>query len=203
MSEWNVGRGSWKDGMPLGASAEDFLLENAQWVIYFRKDHRFPCPTCYDMSTQSRISVGYDCETCFGFGKKVDPILVPARISFGPPKVTSREADIRQNPGYIEFFSAEIDFPRAVKPKLEDLVLVCEWSKPTQQLGKPRARPLSITSIYVIKQVNDYFERELSWYGCGAEAYDLEMHLLEEQLPRLVNLPILDVTSNFQARKFW
>lgn len=193
-SGWDMLPGSWKDNIPLGKSTQDFILENCQWVLYMRRDTRFTCPLHRDPSTLTAELLEAPCRVCYGYGVRTEPQIVPCRISLGQPHVSHRETERRDLPGWLEYYNAAADFPRGIMPQLEDHVLICEWDKPTQELGRyPRARVLRINSVYVIKQVNDHFERELSHYSVGLEAQDHELARLEMHLPVLRNVSIVNL----------
>ncbi len=203
-SGWGFQSGDRKDSIPLGKDAERFLMENPQWVLYFRKDRRFVCRSCWDSASQSPGADRLYCADCFGFGWKTTPMIVPSRVQLGPAQGAFMEGDIRYAPGYVEQYMAVVDFPRCVAPQLEDVVCVCEWSKPTQKLGQyPRARVLSIQSIYEIKQINDHFERELGWYNCAMKAYSIDKHHVERWLGVLVDVDILSKDKLWTNTPFW
>lgn len=201
---WKLNQTNWKDSSPLGQHVEEFILENPQWVLYLRREPRFVCPDHWDVVTVNRKLGTPPCALCWGLGVRVYPIIVPSRIQLGMTNMGATEGDLLVNPGYIDRFYTAIDFPRAVKPKLEDLILTCEWDKPTQQLGQyPRARILRFNSIYQIKQVNDHFERELSWYSCGVRDFEVERQVLDNMIPSISSIRILRPEDIRQAKKFW
>jgi len=210
-NEWGMGKGAWKDSMPLGLDTQEFILQNPQWVLYMRRDTRFVCPHHRDPATLSAKLLDAPCTICFGTGVKVDPMIVPCRISLGQPRITHRETELRTMPGWLEYYVAAADFPRAVMPQNEDQILVCEWDKPSQVLGEyPRARVIRIANIYCIKQVNDYFERELSHYSVGLEAQNHDLGRLAMHLPVLRNVPIMNLDRNplsdngqWRAQNYW
>jgi len=202
--DWDLTRGSWKDSKPIGKQAEDFILENSQYVLYFRKDSTFHCPDHWDLASNSPRFLDIDCQQCYGFGVKTIAQIVPARLSYGPGSVSHRKTDQTTEPGYMEYFTTIAHFPRAIKPVLEDVVCVCEWNKHSQQLNKA-ARPkiLSITSAYQIKTTNDYFERELAYYSCGLEIYDIQLAAINKNLQILTNLTVVDPKFSWPQNSFW
>jgi hypothetical protein len=202
--DWNFQRGAWKDSKPIGKQAENFIMENTQWVLYFRRDYNFKCPNHWDLAAGSPRFLGVECDTCWGFGIKTTPQIVPSRLSFGPGGVSHRETDTKGEGGYAEYFTTIAHFPRVVKPQNEDVVCVCEWNKHSQKLGGyPRPRVLKLTACYQIKTINDYFERELAYYSCGLEIYDIQMKALSDSIKNLVNLPIVQPTQSWPQNSFW
>lgn len=210
-SGWDMKSGQGRDNRPLGLDVQEFILDNPQWVLYMRRDTRFVCPRHKDPATASAKLLESPCTVCYGYGVKADPMIVPCRISLGQPRVTHRETELRALPGWLEYYVAAADFPRAVMPNTEDHILVCEWDKPSMLLGDyPRARVLRISTVYVIKQVNDHFERELSHYSVGLEAQDHEIRRFEQHLPVLKNVPIMNLKAGplatygqWDAQNWW
>jgi len=201
--DWDIQRGGWKDVSPIGRQVERFILENPQYFLYFRRFPQIQCPEHWDVASGAPKFLGTDCPKCWGFGLKTEAQLVPGRISFGPGNVGA-ENSTKSVPGYVEYFTAVLHLPRAIKPELDDVVCSCEWNKPTQLVGKkPLARVLKLNSVYQIKTINDYFERELSFYSCGLEIYDVHKKTLDQQLSKLVDTPIIEVTKSWPQNFYW
>lgn len=192
MDSWDFRDTSWKDSKPLGESLSKFVMENAQWVIYLRKDPRFPCVDCWDQATQTPKLNRIDChEGCWGTGLKTTLQLVPIRIIAGSPN-NLLEGDLRLIPGFLERNQVMGIFPRIVYPKLEDLVLVAEWKEPTQTLGlPPKKRPLKITDVYAVKSLSPHFEREYGWTTSALEVFSIDFRVLNAQLPTLGDIEVL------------
>ena len=184
-NEWNLSTNPDPNTDPLGIEAQNFIYENCQWVIYFRKDSRFLCNLHYDLARQSKEEYTTSfCAKCWGLGMLTTPQIVPARIILEEANLSIRETDARLEPGYIAYNTANIDFPRNVKTAIEDLVMVCEWNKSSSQIPVyPVARPLNIVNIYIIKVVNNHFEREIGWSNCGAEKANYLKNWGNSQLP--------------------
>lgn len=192
-NEWNLNLNPEPNSDPLGIEAQNFIYENCQWVIYFRKDPRFLCSRHYDLARQSKEDYNTKfCEKCWGLGMLTVPQIVPARIMLEEANLSIRETDARLEPGYIAYNTANIDFPRNVKPALEDLVMVCEWNKPAQAIAQyPVGRPLNIINIYIIKVINNQFEREVGWANCGGEKANYLKDWGSAQLPYLYKAKVL------------
>lgn len=179
-------------------------MDNCQWVLYVRRDPRFHCPLHWNPASASPTHLEGLCTTCYGFGVKIDLQVVPCRITLDKPVVSHRENDTRTSAGWMQYFRAAADFPRAVMPREEDLIVVCEWNRSSQTLGDyPRARVIRMNTVYCIKQINDYFERELSHFGCGLEMQQQDMERLARHLPVLINVPVLDVEQDWSQRSYW
>lgn len=204
MPSWGMSPGSWKDQHPIGWDAEQFIMDNPQWVLYLRRDRRFVCPEHKSAAAGSPVHLEEPCTRCFGTGVKIDAQIVPCRLTFKEPNVSHRETEFRTAGGWLEYYTAAADFPRSIMPQNEDFVLVCEWDKPTQRLGEyPRARVMKIQNVYVIKQVNDYFERELSHVGCGLEAQVQDLLELQRHVPFLQDVQIINPRKPGRGQSRW
>jgi len=190
--EWNLGGTSWKDSNPFGLQAENFIWDNPNWAIYFRKDQRFKCPGHYSISKQSSFTFNEYCPKCLGFGIYTTAMIIPVRVNLGQAKLSVRSSDMRLLPGFMEHYVTTLDFPRNAKPQLEDVVLFCDWNKNYQDVPRPPVgRPLNVTSIYLVKSLNDHIERELGWFDTGVEGFDYNEDWANTYIPHLVNLPVL------------
>lgn len=206
LGPWQLTRGGGRvDNWPLGWDAENFILDNCQYVVYIRKDPRFFCTQHWDQATQSPRITQAHCPVCWGFGHKVTVSIVPSRISLGEAKVSPKVTDLRTEIGFVEYYESSVFFPRAVRPALEDLVLICEWNCRAQDIGKvPHPRVINVSTIYEIKQINDRFERELSWFSCGVEGAEVHRLKFDLGLPYMTNLWVLDtLTSWSEQTNFW
>lgn len=207
MNEWNLGHGEWRDSNPYGRKIQDFVEEYSEWVIYLRKDNRFKCPEHFDEATETSKSFGsIDC-WCMGLGMSVSGAIVPCKISRG------RNAEIRtlQNdenrdvPGYIDYTQDVIHFPRAVYPNTNDIVLLPEWTTHPQKITSfPKGRPVRIHSIYIIKQINTYYQREVGYFSCGSDSLQIQADLINSLvIPKLSNLPILNIENTWKQISYW
>lgn len=201
---WQITRGGGRDNNPLGWDAEQFILENCQYLLYLRKDDRFFCRDHWDWATASVKQVTSYCPVCLGFGYKTDAQVVPARISLGLVDISARVGNQRLSPGQVEYFTSWAHFPRKIKPRLEDIVIVGEWDRPAQELGNyPRARCLRASSIYMIKQINDRFERELAFFSCGLEAGDHLQDKINLLMPYLTDVPVIQTEDSWKQKSYW
>lgn len=125
------------------------------------------------------------CADCLGTGYAVSRELTPGRIFSGGP-VGEREGLMLKDPGYIFQGGETLYFPRQVAPKELDIVCQCEYNVPVSEIGAdPRARPLSLTSIYLIKIVYYPTQRESGFVICGAEPYTNDFRTIESFLPQM------------------
>lgn len=206
MNEWDLTKEDWRDSRPLGRKIQNFIEENPQYVIYLRKDPRFPCSRHYNQATETPTFSDYSCTECWGFGVKMSGIIVPSRISMGAnADISPKDGYIRGGPGYLTDYTVAVHFPRAVCPKQKDLILVCEWNKPSQKIIQaPYGRPIRIASIYMIQQIQDHFMRELAWFSCGVKSLDIIAdHVDSLLIPRLSNLDVLDVETTWKQDSYW
>lgn len=180
--EWGLQPGAWKDGTSeLGRRLEDFLMRNAEWVILTRFDRRFLCPSHFDLTTRSKNEWDPACELCHGFGVKTTFEVVPCRIERDRGMIGPTDGDLRMPPGYIGQDQIIGDFPREVRPQLEDLVLTVEWPVHQQQVRVlPKRRPMKVLDAYLIKQINYHHEREVAIINCSLDLYSIEDGRLQE-----------------------
>lgn len=209
MSEWDLGKGQWRDSKPFGFKMTEFIEQYAEWVVYLRKDNRFKCPEHYDQATSTLKSFGDISCYCWGLGVAVSAMIVPSRITRGRT-TAAMEGAVRDMPGYFETDEQMIHFPRAVLPKENDIVLVCEWNNPTNKIPSyphhlpAKSRPVRISSIYMIKQINSHYQRELSHFSCAVESHAITANLMDSFIQnKLTNLPVLNTGDTWQQYSYW
>lgn len=204
MDPFNLQNTNWKDINPLAARVAKFVGENTQWVIYLRKDKRFPCPTCWDPSSKTADHGRVDCEDgCWGTGVKTTLQLAPCRMVPGTPN-NLLEGDLRLGPGYVERNQVMGIFPREVYPQMEDIILAAEWTTPTQKLGSPpRSRPVRISDVFIIKNTASHFEREFGWTTCSLELYTIDAKAFTDNIYRMVNIEIIKRDKSTELKTYW
>ncbi len=205
MDEWGLDKGEFRDSDPYGKRVQKYIMENCEWIIYLRKDHRFKCPTHWSLSSESPSTFDPTCD-CWGFGEKITATIVPSRITRGrSAEVDFMGGSVHDIPGYMPNYKDVIHFPRAVAPQANDIILCCEWNIKAQYLNRvPRPRPVGIHSIYMIKQINSHFQRELALFSCGMEAFEIDLDHMKALIPeKLTNLSVLDVDTSWQQNSYW
>jgi len=207
MNEFGLDKGEWRDSNPLGLKMNKFMLNSPEWSIYLRRDVRFKCPDHFDQATEGYKSFGVvDC-SCLGLGVAVSASIIPCRVSRGRrAEIGSLDGEVRDMPGYMDFNQDVIHFPRAVVPQVNDFVLQCEWNTKAQKIDKPspRARPIRIHSIYIIRLINAHFQREVSHFSCGVETINLHADQMNTLiLSKLTNLPVIDVDKAWEQIAYW
>lgn len=180
--DWNLQPGSWKDGSSeFGRRLEDSLIRNAEWVILGRFDQRFLCPSHYSLSSHSKSEWAPDCDLCHGFGIKTTFEIVPCRIERDGGMIGPAGGNQWLLPGFIGQDIIICDFPREVRPHMQDLVLTCEWPVHPQQLRDlPKKRPLRVVDAYFIKQINYHYEREIAIITTSLDLYTIEDSRLQD-----------------------
>jgi hypothetical protein len=142
-----------------------------------------------------------------GLGVAVSAFIVPCRVSRGrTAEIAPIDGQVRDAPGMIDLNQDVVHFPRSVLPQANDIVLQCEWNTQSQKIHKfpPRARPIRIHSIYVIRLINSHFQRELSHFSCGVESLNIQTDLLNSLLlTKLTNLTVIDVDKTWQQISYW
>ena len=206
-NEWQITKGDWRNSNPLGKKINDFILQDPEWAIYLRKEHRFPCPQHYDHSTETAKTFELvDC-TCMGFGVKTIAQIIPCKISRGKNAEVDPQGGIaRDLPGYLAMFSDVVHFPKGAYPRNQDIVMTAEWDVPISKIKAhaPSPRPVRIGSIYIIKIINAYYQRELSHFSCGMENLEIESDMADNLIPKmLTNLPVMEVDTVWQQNSYW
>lgn len=183
MSEWEVR--NWRDSQPVVKRVNQLFNNASEWFLYLRLNRNFKCARCYEepqLSPPARA-----CPDCLGTGYVVTPELIQGRIHSGGP-VGEREGLMLKDPGYVFQGGETLYFPRQLAPKELDIVCQCEYNVPTKEIGtNPRARPLSYTSIYLVKIVYYPTQRESGFVICGAEPYSNDQFTFESFLPQMNN----------------
>ena len=173
----------------------DFILSNPEWIIYLRKDQRFRCIKHWDFKTGTLVDLkpGEICTDCYGFGYKITPMVVPCRFTRSPAKSTGRTGDMRLEGGYTQYYHQQIDFPKEIKPELEDIVLTCEFKAQSTAIGDLNyCGVLRVINGFLIKQVNANYEREISWFSCGVEVFNSRQTTLSNLPKVLTSVPVLN-----------
>lgn len=200
-NEWEISRASWRDNCPHGAQIQDFIAQFPEWMVYVRKDPRFKCSLHYHPASESHTGFTTAC-SCMGFGTKVSLNLVPIHISRGRmAEISAIDGSTREFPGYLMNNQDVAHIPRAVYPQPNDFLIGCEWDKPTQSLDTNRGRVTRIHSIYMIKQINAQFQREVAFYSCGIDSLDFDLGKFQELIPLFSNLEILDLS--WKQDNYW
>jgi len=199
---WSLAAGGWKaNSQAIGTHVEKFIGEIPQWAIYVRRDLRFDCPTHKLPSTEGTTFFREHCPFCWGTGFKTSFQLVPCKVSLGKGAL-GREGTVMDVPGLLARFSVTVDFPRTVYPKFDDFIITAEWNLPVSELPKAtKPKPLRINNIYMLKQINDHFEREISWFNCGCEVYEIDKAKVEAELPYLQDIEVLNTA--WQQNSYW
>lgn len=127
------------------------------------------------------------CANCLGTGYAVTAELVQGRIHSGGG-VGNHEGALLKDPGYIFQGGETIYLPRQLAAKELDFICQCEYNVPTKNIGTDaRARPLSLTSIYLVKLIYYPTQRESAFIICGAEPFANEHQTFESFLPTMNN----------------
>jgi len=191
-NDWGIQPNTVTDTNPFGREIQNFMFSMPQYAVYFRKDPRFMCPKHYSESDEAPIDYNEFCPQCWGLGLLTKPQLVACKLALGEAQLSIRETDSRLEPGYAEYNTAQVYFPRNVRPKLEDFLVFCEWNKPSQLIPSyPIARPTKITNIYLIKVVNNDYEREMGFVTCGLEKSNYTLDRFNKSLPHLTSLQLI------------
>jgi hypothetical protein len=191
MSEWGQSRSNWKKAYPIGNSAEKFIFENPDYAIYLRLRDEDKCAKHWsdsDASTTIARVTEEACSKCWGTGRLVTPKIIPIRLAQG---LASTQGEVRSEAGYLEVWSYTGYIPRVIKPELEDIILICEWNIPIEQVPvNPKRKVLRFTDALTIKSVVDRFEREVAYIGINLKNTNIDKNLLDKNIPLTIDTPI-------------
>jgi hypothetical protein len=200
---WDLRQADWKLSKPIGKGAENFLMENADYVIYLRQRDNQPCPQHWNSASQTQNGLRLDgepCPICWGTGKAVTPIITPIRIVLGSAEGKN---DFRMAPGYVEDWNIAGYVPRGMKPEYEDLILLVEWNIPVDQVPRnPARRAVSLNDVYIIKGSQTRFEKEFSFAALDMKPFNIERKLLEVNLPLTVGVPVFQA-EDWKRTDYW
>lgn len=202
MNDWQMEPNQWRDSNPYGKRIENYIMRYPQWIVYLRKDPSLKCADHWDPATSTPKSLGVvDC-ACLGFGVLVTPEIVPCRMTLGRKSEVSPldKTDL----GFMTNLPNTIHFPRGVYPVENDVVLVCSWNVPANQIPKANnIRPVYITATYQIKQMNPYWFRNVEYFSCGMESIDIDMAHFNKLIPsKFANLEVKEV-GTWPQESYW
>ena len=206
---WHLNQKEDVENNPYGTKIQDFLMERVQYVIYLRKDLRFPCPDHYDQSSGAESTIITDawaCDDCWGFGIKTDAYIAPCRISHGTAGIGPLGGEIIQEPGGITSETEIVHFPRAVLPQPKDIILECEWDKLVGFFTKFKTKPRAVRIVkgYVINDVTAYWWKEIEYFSCGIKDQQVDLDHFRRLLPvKLADPTPIEVETTWQHRSFW
>lgn len=146
------------------------------WLVYIRRDTRYPSPSSYDPTT---LSPDTDDQSTFGMGYQVqyEKHAVRRVIRAGTAQSPMEEF------GYLAKFRTVIYTPRYYYPKSKDIYIEVEWDQEPpliEQYGKP----IRIINAYQVDEAIAFEDSEVTFFGCGCDTYnftsgDLEKWMLE------------------------
>jgi hypothetical protein len=201
--EWGIFKTHWKDSNQIGERSKRFLDEHATWVIYLRRNLDIVCPEHFDSASNSTLSFDSWCPTCLGLGYVSTATIVPGRFDWTLNKRNIKDSDNKLPAGQTSYNHAALTFSRIVRPKLEDIIIIPEYSGVHSQVPHDRRiRPIGVTSLYAIKTTAPYFERDLDFIHCGLEIMTFKREWAEDLINNFKILPILK-EDKLWDRSYW
>lgn len=155
----------------LSSDVTDFINRRPIWMLYARRDLRFPCITCYDPTTNSPKK---DCPDCLGTGFSLKVERHKTRLDMQVLPNTNQLS----MPGYLPSYPVVIYTPRDNYPKREDLYFEVEWDVDLPFIGE-EGRPARVLNTYRIAMLAVFRQDEVTYFGCGCNVYDLDIEFLE------------------------
>jgi hypothetical protein len=178
--------------LDIGGEVSLFIHEYPIWMIYVRRDLRFPCTACYDIRRKSTSNSR--CPNCFSTGYNVVFERQEVRlVKHQVPPNQGRQGIIASDPGFLGNYGTAVYVPRIYKPNIKkrgDLYLEVDWTSSIKDI--PRiGYPASLITAYEVQMAVVFRESQNSYYGCGCSTYEFDHEWLEEDL---IGKPLLTPT---------
>lgn len=165
------------DSTSLRTGFNKFIDKRPNWMVYVRRDPRYPSSTSYDPHSMSPDT---DDPATFGMGYKVQYEKHAVRRVVRASDAQSPMEEF----GYLAKFKTIIYTPRYYYPKSKDLYLEVEWDvdwRDVELYGKP----ISIVNAFQIDEPIAFREDEVTFFGCGCDTYNFTIGDQEKWLKDL------------------
>jgi hypothetical protein len=166
----------------LSDNVTDFINLHPNWLLYVRRDTRFPCLGCWDPEARSAKQ---RCSDCLGTGYIITferhPVRLVTVLSPGP---------FATQPGYFNNFLVTIYSDVHHIPASRDLFFEVEWDIENNLIGT-QGKPVRIIHGYEIRMIANMREDSVSFFSSGCQAYDFDNEFLEKSIlthPALLTL---------------
>jgi len=167
---FNLSSSTSVDAFGLGAPAglksgfNSFIGKHPQWVVYVRRDTRYPSVTAYDPRSNSPDT---DDQTSFGLGYKVQYEKHAVRRVI---KASDAESPMEEF-GYLAKFKTIIYTPRYYYPRSKDLYLEVEWDTEWEDI-ELYGKPINVINAFQVDEAISFNENEVTYIGCGCDTYN-------------------------------
>lgn len=155
----------------------EFVGLHPQWLVYVRRDLKYPCTYCYDPTTKSPDPT---CQECYGLGYVVQYEKHACRRV-----ITAQSAQSPIEPfGYLSKYRTIIYEPRYYYPKSKDVFLEVEWDTEIDNI-EIYGKPITLIHAYQVDEQVAFQEDEVTYIGCGCDTYDFNIDDMEKWLRKL------------------
>lgn len=158
----------------LASRVADFVDRHGSWLIYVRRDTRYPHADCYLSDTKSPDP---KCEVCFGIGYKIQLEKHKVRRSVAFKEMNSPNAPF----GYQGEYNAQIHSRRDYNQRQLDLYFEVEWDVSLDQIEQ-YGRPTRIVDSYQIDETKTAMESGVTYRVCNIHQHNFQSPLFEDWL---------------------
>ena len=161
------------DGFSLGSPGglrggfNDFVGDHPNWMVYVRRDMKYPSPTAYDPHNNSPNTSDQE---SFGLGYKIQYEKHAVRRVV---KATDASAPI-ESFGYLAQFHTVIYTPRYCYPKKKDLYIEVEWNVRWEDV-EVYGKPIKIVNAFQVDDAISFREDEVTYMACACNEYNFTL----------------------------
>ena len=179
-----AGGGTPDDLSLLGTSYNEYIENHGQWVVYVRGDRRFPCPDCFDPSTES-VDEDTHCPECMGLGYKATLERMKVHVALDVKKTYATKSGMAAAYyGDVES-SAGLLYSRAGSyPQYQDLVIETEWDVPYERVSA-EGTPTRLLTTWRIMRPNAVIngpEGAVDLWLSGLQRHNIKGSFYEQQI---------------------
>lgn len=156
---------------------ESFVARHPFYMVYVRKDVRYPHSECYLSDTKSPDT---SCQECFGLGYKAQFEKHSCRRVLVPREVQSPIEEY----GYLTKHRCIVFTPRYYYPKSKDLYLEVEWDVEPNKI-ETYGRAVKIVTAFQVDEIVAMSEDEVTFCAAKCDTYDFTKQQMQNWLLQL------------------
>ena len=166
--------GGWGGTSGISSRVDDFIVKHPTWMVYIRKDQRFPHAECYLSDSKSPDPT---CETCWGLGYKVQLEKHMVRRAIASQAMDSPLL----SHGYTGEYPGFIYSSRRYYQQQTDVYIDVEWDVDIPLIEK-YGRPTRIVNAWVVDESVMQKESGSTFMACKIQQSDFNLKFLERLL---------------------
>lgn len=174
-------------GPDLVSEFKKAIFDWGEHLFYVRRDKNAHCPLCWDPVSNQPESPR-QCIECYGTGHVVRVERHIGRyMSESTPGRLSQSYN-QQEPGKLYTTLRSVFLKPAAQPGLDDIIIrVSQWNRAV-------VRPISVTQILVIKEVEDMRQEqgELAFFKTYSETLSINRDLIQDKIRKEDNVLVID-----------